>query len=92
MTLSVDLFMRAPVWVEVVRNRFSHGAALTLISMFPFQKFMTGLDLSKKELRDLHSLVLGWSPYVCFFLHAQSMLFFVCLSHATARNFVERML
>ncbi len=38
--------------------------------MFPLQKFMTGLDLSKKELRDLHSLVLGWSPYVRVLLHA----------------------
>lgn len=68
--VKVNLFMRAPVWVEVVRNRFSHGAALTQISIFPLQKFMTGLDLSKKELRDLQSLVLGWSPFVCMLVHA----------------------
>jgi hypothetical protein len=88
--VKVNLFMRAPVWVEVVRNRFSHGAALTRISMFPFQKFMTGLDFSKKRVEGLAFLVLGWSPYVRFLMHAVSMLFFVCLSHATARNFVER--
>lgn len=67
MTLSVDLFMRAPLWVEVVRNRFSHGAALAQISILPFQKFMTGLDFSKKRVEGLAFLVLGWSPYVCVF-------------------------
>lgn len=92
------------MWVEVVRNRFSHGAALALcwltlgvcvlrqgwISVLP--KFMTGCELSKKELRDLHSLVLSWSPFWCFLMHAASVLFFPRLSHATAHNFVERML
>jgi hypothetical protein len=51
---------------------------------------MTGLDFSKKRVEGLAFLVLGWSPYVCFLMHAASMLFFACLSHATARNFVER--
>ena len=82
------------MWVEVVRNRFSHGAALTPISIHS-KKFMTGLDFSKKRVEGLAFLVLGWSPYVSvsfeFLLHAASVLFFTCLSHATARNFVERM-
>jgi hypothetical protein len=62
--------MRAPVWVEVVRNRFSHGAALAPISIL-IQKFMTGLDFSKKRVEGLAFLVLGWSPYVwwCMLVH-----------------------
>lgn len=54
--------------------------------MFSISKFKTSCELSKKELRDLHSLVHGWSP---FMLHALSVLFFARLSHTTARNFVE---
>ena len=83
MTLSVDLFMRAPVWVEVVRNRFSHGAALTQISILPFQKFMTGLDFSKKRVEGLAFLVLGWSPFVRELVHAP--IFFLCVTTTDKR-------
>lgn len=79
-------FMVAPIWVEVVRSRFSHGAAVFTPTTTP--------NHTVAALTPWHTGGQAGDAWLCgvvgCFLHELSVYFFAVLSHSMARNLFER--